>query len=76
MNPKIIENQIRDVKFGENVTIYQPVNLYECEIGNNTRIGAFVEIQKNAKIGNNCKVSSKTQKGYPFERPLLSQDGR
>jgi len=60
MNPKIIENQIRDVKFGENVTIYQPVNLYECEIGNNTRIGAFVEIQKNAKIGNNCKVSTHT----------------
>ena len=58
MNPKIIENNIRDVKFGENVTVYQPVNLYECEIGENTRIGTFVEIQKNAKIGKNCKISS------------------
>ena len=60
MNPKIIENKIRDVKFGENVTLYQPVNLYECEIGNNTRIGTFVEIQKNAQIGNHCKISSHT----------------
>ena len=58
MNPKIIENNIKNVKFGENVTVYQPVNLYECEIGDNTRIGTFVEIQKNAKIGNNCKISS------------------
>jgi acetyltransferase-like isoleucine patch superfamily enzyme len=60
MNPKIIENQIRDVRFGRNVTVYQPVNLYECEIGDNTRIGTFVEIQKNARIGNNCKISSHT----------------
>lgn len=58
MNPKIIENKIRNVKFGENVIVYQPVNLYECEIGENTRIGTFVEIQKNAKIGKNCKISS------------------
>ena len=60
MNPKIVENNIRDVKFGENVTVYQPVNLYECEIGNNTKIGTFVEIQKNVQIGNNCKISSHT----------------
>ena len=60
MKPKIIANQIRDVKFGENVTIYQPVNLYECEIGDNTRIGTFVEIQKNVKVGKNCKISSHT----------------
>jgi len=58
MNPRIIENNIRDVKFGENVTVHQPVNLYECEIGENTRIGTFVEIQKNAKVGKNCKISS------------------
>ena len=58
MNPKIVENTIRDVKFGKNVTVYQPVNLYECEIGDNTRIGTFVEIQKNVKIGKNCKISS------------------
>ena len=60
MNPKIIKNKIRDVKFGKNVTVHQPVNLYECEIGDNTRIGTFVEIQKNAQIGNNCKISSHT----------------
>ena len=60
MKPKIIANQIRDVKFGENVTVYQPVNLYECEIGENTRIGTFVEIQKKAVIGKNCKISSHT----------------
>ncbi len=58
MKPTIINNQIRDVKFGENVTIYQPVNLYECEIGDKTRIGAFVEIQKNSTIGKNCKIST------------------
>ena len=58
MKPTIINNQIRDVEFGENVTIYQPVNLYECEIGDNTRIGAFVEVQKNATIGKNCKIST------------------
>lgn len=60
MKPTIKENQIRDVRFGENVTIYQPVNLYECEISDNTRIGAFVEIQKNAFIGKNCKISTHT----------------
>ncbi|MFP4580073.1 MAG: acyltransferase [Candidatus Sumerlaeia bacterium] len=49
-----------DVKMGKGVRIYGFVNLYGCEIGDNTRIGAFVEIQKNAKIGANCKVSSHT----------------
>ena len=58
MNPKLVENKIRNVQFGKNVTVYQPVNLYECEIGDNTRIGTFVEIQKNVKVGSNCKISS------------------
>lgn len=50
---------IKDVKFGENVQIKGPfVNLYGCEIGDNTKIGAFVEIQKGVKIGKNCKISS------------------
>jgi UDP-2-acetamido-3-amino-2,3-dideoxy-glucuronate N-acetyltransferase len=49
-----------DVKLGENVTIYNFVNLYGCEIGDETRIGCFVEIQKNAKIGKRCKISSHT----------------
>jgi acetyltransferase-like isoleucine patch superfamily enzyme len=49
-----------DVKLGENVKIYEFANLYGCEVGDNTRIGAFVEIQKGAKIGKNCKISSHT----------------
>ncbi|MBN1232088.1 MAG: N-acetyltransferase [Candidatus Coatesbacteria bacterium] len=49
-----------DVKIGENVKIFEFTNLYGCEIGDNTKIGAFVEIQKNAKIGKNCKISSHT----------------
>ncbi|MCX7994754.1 MAG: N-acetyltransferase [candidate division WOR-3 bacterium] len=51
---------IKDVKLGENVKIFGFVNLYGCEIGDNTKIGAFVEIQKNAKIGKNCKISTHT----------------
>jgi acetyltransferase-like isoleucine patch superfamily enzyme len=47
-----------DVKLGENVKIYDFVNLYGCQIGDNSKIGAFVEIQKNAKVGKNCKISS------------------
>ncbi len=49
-----------DVKLGKNVKIYDFVNLYGCEIGDNTKIGTFVEIQKGAKIGANCKISSHT----------------
>jgi len=49
-----------DVKLGKNVKLSQFINLYGCEIGDNTKIGAFVEIQKNARVGNNCKISSHT----------------
>lgn len=49
-----------DVKLGENTRIADFVNLYGCEIGNNTKIGAFVEVQKGVKIGRNCKISSHT----------------
>ena len=49
-----------DVKLGKNVKIYGFVNLYGCEIGDNTKIGTFVEIQKGATIGKNCKISSHT----------------
>jgi acetyltransferase-like isoleucine patch superfamily enzyme len=49
-----------DVKLGENVKLSKFVNLYGCQIGDNTKIGAFVEIQKNAKVGLNCKISSHT----------------
>ncbi len=47
-----------DVKLGENVKLSKFINLYGCTIGDNTKIGAFVEIQKNARVGKNCKVSS------------------
>ena len=47
-----------DVKLGRNVSIYAFVNLYGCEIGDDTRIGTFVEIQKGAKVGDRCKISS------------------
>ena len=49
-----------DVQLGQGVTLSKFINLYGCEVGDNTKIGAFVEIQKNAKIGRNCKVSSHT----------------
>ena len=49
-----------DVKIGENVKLSNFINLYGCSIGDNTKIGAFVEIQKNAYIGKNCKISSHT----------------
>ena len=49
-----------DVKLGKNVKLSKFINLYGCEIGDNTKIGAFVEIQKNAKVGRNCKISSHT----------------
>jgi acetyltransferase-like isoleucine patch superfamily enzyme len=49
-----------DVKLGKNVRIFAFTNLYGCEIGDDVKIGTFVEIQKGAKIGNRCKVSSHT----------------
>jgi acetyltransferase-like isoleucine patch superfamily enzyme len=49
-----------DVKLGENVRLSKFINLYGCEIGDETKIGAFVEIQKNARVGRRCKISSHT----------------
>jgi UDP-2-acetamido-3-amino-2,3-dideoxy-glucuronate N-acetyltransferase len=49
-----------DVKLGKDVKLSKFINLYGCEIGDETKIGAFVEIQKKAKIGNRCKISSHT----------------
>jgi acetyltransferase-like isoleucine patch superfamily enzyme len=49
-----------DVKLGAGVKLSKFINLYGCEVGDNTKIGAFVEIQKNAAVGKNCKVSSHT----------------
>jgi UDP-2-acetamido-3-amino-2,3-dideoxy-glucuronate N-acetyltransferase len=49
---------IDDVAFGQNVVVYSFTNLYGCTIGDNTRIGPFVEIQQGAKVGANCKIQS------------------
>ena len=49
-----------DVKLGKDVRLSKFINLYGCEIGDETKIGAFVEVQKNAKIGKRCKISSHT----------------
>src|SRR5438552_9535712 len=49
-----------DVKLGRNVKLYAFVNLYGCEVGDDTSIGTFVEIQKGAKIGARCKIQSHT----------------
>jgi acetyltransferase-like isoleucine patch superfamily enzyme len=49
-----------DVKLGTNVRLAKFINLYGCEIGDDTKIGAFVEIQKNASVGKRCKISSHT----------------
>ena len=56
--PIVYKSQIRDVKFGKEVKIVEPLNIYECEIGNYGFIGPFVEIQKGVKIGQNCKIQS------------------
>ena len=49
-----------DVRLGKNVKFSKFINLYGCEVGDDTKIGAFVEIQKNAKVGKRCKISSHT----------------
>jgi acetyltransferase-like isoleucine patch superfamily enzyme len=49
-----------DVKLGRNVKLSKFINLYGCEVGDETKIGAFVEIQKNASVGKRCKISSHT----------------
>lgn len=51
---------VSDVRFGSNVKVFQPalVNLYGCSVGDDSKVGAFVEIQKNATVGARCKISS------------------
>lgn len=58
--PTIIKNGIRDVHFGKDVKVVEPINLYECTIGNDCFIGPFVEIQKGVEVGDNTKVQSHT----------------
>jgi len=58
MNPYV--SIADDVKLGRDVKLSKFINLYGCEVGDESKIGAFVEIQKNAKVGNRCKISSHT----------------
>ena len=55
--PEVTHVGVRDVVFGARVKIVEPCNLYGCEIGDDVKIGTFVEIQKGSKIGRRCKVS-------------------
>ena len=57
-NPNLKQSGIKDVQFGKNVTVMEPVNLYGCSIGNNCFVGPFVEIQNGVSIGNSCRIQS------------------
>jgi acetyltransferase-like isoleucine patch superfamily enzyme len=59
-SPKVYKSTVRDVSFGTNVTLVEPVNLYECQISAGCFIGPFVEIQKGVVIGVNTKIQSHT----------------
>lgn len=58
LNENTPKLSLNNVSVGKNVKIFDFVNAYECSIDDNSKIGAFVEIQKGAKIGKNCKISS------------------
>lgn len=60
MDQPLYQRIATDVKLGQRVRIYAFTNLYGCEIGDDVKIGTFVEIQKGARIGNRCKISSHT----------------
>jgi UDP-2-acetamido-3-amino-2,3-dideoxy-glucuronate N-acetyltransferase len=58
LNDDSPKRSLKNVNVGKNVKIFNFVNAYECEIGDYSKVGAFVEIQKNVKVGKNCKISS------------------
>jgi acetyltransferase-like isoleucine patch superfamily enzyme len=58
MSEQLFQRIAPDVKLGKGVKIYAFTNLYGCEIGDDVKIGTFVEIQKGARVGNRCKISS------------------
>lgn len=60
LNSKDNKKSLVNVEVGKNVKIFDFVNAYNCTVGDNSKIGTFVEIQKNAFIGKNCKISSHT----------------
>src|SRR5262245_66095388 len=57
-NPRYIDAGIRDVAFGERVTVVRPANLYECKIGDDCFIGPFVEVQRGVAIGRKTRIQS------------------
>ena len=57
-NPEVREVSIRDVEFGANVVVVEPLNLYECSIGDDSFIGPFVEIQAGVVVGKRCRIQS------------------
>ena len=57
---KKYESQVRDVEFGEGVTVVEPVNMYECTVGSDVFVGPFVEIQKGVVIGDRTRIQSHT----------------
>jgi len=59
-NPATWHAIAADVRLGQGVKLAKFINLYGCEIGDGSKVGAFVEVQKNAKVGKNCKISSHT----------------
>jgi acetyltransferase-like isoleucine patch superfamily enzyme len=59
-NPEMYQRIAPDVKLGERVKVFAFVNLYGCSVGDDTKIGTFVEVQKGARIGARCKISSHT----------------
>ena len=60
MSIKIKHVGVRDVTFGQNVTVVEPSNLYECSLGHDVFVGPFVEIQRGVKIGTNTRIQSHT----------------
>lgn len=58
--PKVYTSCVRDVDFGEKVTIVEPVNMYECRIGDNSFVGPFTEIQKGVVVGKSTRIQSHT----------------
>jgi acetyltransferase-like isoleucine patch superfamily enzyme len=70
-HPTLLSSQIRDVVFGIDVKVVQPVNLYECKIGDQCFIGPFVEIQCNVVVGNRTRVQSHS---FICERVTIGED--
>ena len=69
--PKIIHAGIREVSFGTNVTLVQPCNLYECEIGDDAFIGPFVEIQRGVVVGARTRIQSH---GFICEKVSIGEE--